>query len=540
MRISIKGLGVLGALLIVCIPMYARMQVHAASVLRGHVLIDVEHRGEAWYVDSETGHRILLANAMITGDVIARYGLGISNADLDKIPLGFLPVTQHVEQELGELEDAFATCDADMASALHQRAMVRAWESTFIEKMDGTSVSSAFFRNAFIDDVENDLEMLKQDHVMEEMTWTPEMLLCMTDLVRKAVVQDEHMRIIRNLIQGFNPSYEDMDMDTVGYRDEKIFDTSPYDRDTDHDGYEDGLEIEAGYSPILADGKRVKVDMSLANRLKGKILIQVEGAGQAWYVDPASGRRYYLPPGAQAQRILTQLGTGASEATLAQIPIDSQSKTLLDGIEVERCSKDSEGRLHTQQYAGISCYANAISQNQPVASLLELRDPNYVDALIPDLNQELYVSILAQYIPTPLENYAIFELTKVDFGPIQGVQVVDALAGANVLPEGMSTEEKTRLAQDIETTYVHVLDDIPSLLPRVVCKVHDTEAFVADIENTKRLFNAILTPPLAQVNEPDAYAYANEYEKFLYQLELYGVQSFSFEGNDPAITCILQ
>lgn len=32
----------------------------------------------------------------------------------------------------------------------------------------------------------------------------------------------------------------------------------------------------------------------LSNRLKGKILLQVESAGEAWYVNPDNEKRYYL------------------------------------------------------------------------------------------------------------------------------------------------------------------------------------------------------------------------------------------------------
>ncbi len=41
-------------------------------------------------------------------------------------------------------------------------------------------------------------------------------------------------------------------------------------------------------------------DIALANKLKGRILLQVESLGEAWYVNPRDGRRYYLANGIAA------------------------------------------------------------------------------------------------------------------------------------------------------------------------------------------------------------------------------------------------
>jgi len=49
-----------------------------------------------------------------------------------------------------------------------------------------------------------------------------------------------------------------------------------------------------------------EADVNLVNRLKGRILLQVESYGEAWYVNPADGRRYYLADG---QAALTHLSS---------------------------------------------------------------------------------------------------------------------------------------------------------------------------------------------------------------------------------------
>jgi hypothetical protein len=52
----------------------------------------------------------------------------------------------------------------------------------------------------------------------------------------------------------------------------------------------------------------------LADRLKGRILLQVEDKGEAWYVSPVDLERYYLGRPADAFNLMRQLGLGVSEA----------------------------------------------------------------------------------------------------------------------------------------------------------------------------------------------------------------------------------
>jgi hypothetical protein len=52
----------------------------------------------------------------------------------------------------------------------------------------------------------------------------------------------------------------------------------------------------------------------LNERLAGKILLQVEEVGQAWYIDPVSRERAFLGRPADAFRVMRELGLGISEA----------------------------------------------------------------------------------------------------------------------------------------------------------------------------------------------------------------------------------
>jgi len=51
---------------------------------------------------------------------------------------------------------------------------------------------------------------------------------------------------------------------------------------------------------------------NLSTRLKGKILLQVESKGEAWYVNPENEKRYYLGKPANAFQVMRELGLGVS------------------------------------------------------------------------------------------------------------------------------------------------------------------------------------------------------------------------------------
>lgn len=58
---------------------------------------------------------------------------------------------------------------------------------------------------------------------------------------------------------------------------------------------------------------------SLASKLKGKILLQVEDRGQAWYVNPTDGKKYSLGLPVDAFNVMRQLALGVSNANFAAI-----------------------------------------------------------------------------------------------------------------------------------------------------------------------------------------------------------------------------
>src|SRR5665811_1108867 len=67
--------------------------------------------------------------------------------------------------------------------------------------------------------------------------------------------------------------------------------------------------------------------------LNGRILLQVEDKGQAWYVNPLNSQRYYLGRPDDAWQIMRSLGLGVSNSDItsfqAKAPLRLSGRILL-------------------------------------------------------------------------------------------------------------------------------------------------------------------------------------------------------------------
>lgn len=88
--------------------------------------------------------------------------------------------------------------------------------------------------------------------------------------------------------------------------------------DTSGNGFNDRTELKHGYDPLKKEG-RFQVDDDLVQKREGKILLQVENKGEAWYVNPEDGLRYFLGRPADAFRVMRDLGLGISEDDFAAL-----------------------------------------------------------------------------------------------------------------------------------------------------------------------------------------------------------------------------
>ncbi|MFZ4631818.1 MAG: SBBP repeat-containing protein [Patescibacteria group bacterium] len=67
--------------------------------------------------------------------------------------------------------------------------------------------------------------------------------------------------------------------------------------------------------------KNTNYSTALTNRLKGRIVLQVENNGEAWYINPTDGYRYYLANGEAAYQIMRQLSLGISNENIRKIDV---------------------------------------------------------------------------------------------------------------------------------------------------------------------------------------------------------------------------
>lgn len=104
-----------------------------------------------------------------------------------------------------------------------------------------------------------------------------------------------------------------IDSDSDGLSDllEDAIGTDKNKKDTDSDGYEDRVEVTQNFNPI-GEG-RDKSRAGFSDPHKGKIFLQVEGAGEAWYVSPSNGKRYFLGRPGDAFSVMRSLGLGISD-----------------------------------------------------------------------------------------------------------------------------------------------------------------------------------------------------------------------------------
>lgn len=114
-------------------------------------------------------------------------------------------------------------------------------------------------------------------------------------------------------------SFSGKDSDGDGLPDaaEDAFGTDKNKKDTDGNGVDDKTELLKGDNP--ANNKKYALNNSFTNSQKGKIFLQVESHGEAWYINPADGKRYFLARPQDAFNLMRKLGTGIKCSDLNQI-----------------------------------------------------------------------------------------------------------------------------------------------------------------------------------------------------------------------------
>ncbi len=113
---------------------------------------------------------------------------------------------------------------------------------------------------------------------------------------------------------------QDLDGDGLSDLVEDAIGTNKDNIDTDGDTHNDKDELIASYNPN-GPGK-ISKDNGFAKKQAGKILLQVEKNGEAWYVNPDNNKIYYLGRPIDAFNIMRKLGLGITNSDLASIDKD--------------------------------------------------------------------------------------------------------------------------------------------------------------------------------------------------------------------------
>ncbi len=107
---------------------------------------------------------------------------------------------------------------------------------------------------------------------------------------------------------------------------------------------------------LLLVSRPISAETDLAKKLSGRILLQVETRGQAWYVNPYDLKRYYLGRPDDAFNLMRRLGVGITNANLVKLPIIGQSNAD------KTFAKSQAGKIFLQvQGAGECWYVNPIN-----------------------------------------------------------------------------------------------------------------------------------------------------------------------------------
>lgn len=120
-------------------------------------------------------------------------------------------------------------------------------------------------------------------------------------------------------------------------------------------------ETETPATPTVVPTVTPAVPLTLAQQLAGRILIQVESKGEAWYVNPVTGKRSFLGTPAEALKKFASVSLGISNSDFANIQSTGVPSRLVGRILIK--TEDS-GKLY---------YVNPVNR-----AIVSLGSPNEV------------------------------------------------------------------------------------------------------------------------------------------------------------------
>ena len=99
---------------------------------------------------------------------------------------------------------------------------------------------------------------------------------------------------------------------------------------------------------------------NLAQKLAGRIVLEVESHGEAWYVDPVNLNRYYLGRPSDCFEVMRTTGLGISTDDIAQISIAEKSLTPPKILQNNPINSNTQSQSNQAQ--------ENLTQNNPIQS----------------------------------------------------------------------------------------------------------------------------------------------------------------------------
>lgn len=106
-----------------------------------------------------------------------------------------------------------------------------------------------------------------------------------------------------------------------------------------NDAVNDVVAAQSNVSLPVAVPEKATTVGSIADRMRGHILLQVQSLGEAWYVHPDTGHRYYMKDGATAYQMMRNFGLGITDKDLNSIPFVSSTDVMKTSATA--CNKSS-------------------------------------------------------------------------------------------------------------------------------------------------------------------------------------------------------
>ncbi|MDD3711549.1 MAG: phosphodiester glycosidase family protein [Patescibacteria group bacterium] len=86
--------------------------------------------------------------------------------------------------------------------------------------------------------------------------------------------------------------------------------------------------LELDFQKIASAEMAVDGDLELAKKLSGRIVLQVERNGEAWYINPLTLKKHYLGRPDDAFKIMRELGLGINKKNLATIHKNTLNESI--------------------------------------------------------------------------------------------------------------------------------------------------------------------------------------------------------------------